>query len=510
MLAAAAVANDLAGAVDRLTREQLASVIRLLSHDLLEGRAPGTRGGELAEVVTEGLMSWMGLSPPAAGTYRQPLDMKGFTTSSLSVEGRGRRLAYLEDVVGTYRRARPEFDLRAEAVFAGFGVRTPLWSWDDFKDVDVRGRILLVRVNDPGSVQPEVFEGSTLTYYGRWRYKIEEAARAGARGVLLVHTDASAGYGWHVVRNSWSGESLHLPFELDNPLEFAGWIKESALRRLLAGSGVELDALYAASGQRSFRPVSLGFPLRITGRQRFRSVTAHNVVGEIPGPKPERIVLVAHLDHLGRDETLAGDQIYNGAIDNGSAVAALLLTARVLLEQRDRLQHSVTVLACHAEEAGLLGSTHYVQHTDRASVVAAINFESTPVWGPSGSVMGVGAQYSTLEELLRQVAARAGVGYSEFSMTDQGFFFRSDQFPFARAGIPAVWISAGEDFLSGRNHLKEFFTGAYHTPRDEFDPSWELEALRQTVRFAVMLVEAIDRAPERPRWTRPLPFPQDP
>lgn len=508
-VASVAVAGDVARSVDALSKTELASVIRVLGDDLLEGRAPGTRGGDLAELVSEGLLSWMGLAPGWRGGYLQPFDMKGFATTTLSVEGRGQRLQFLEEVVGNYLREKAEFDFEAEAVFAGFGVRTPLWEWDDYKDADVRGRILVVRVNDPGSVHPDIFEGSTLTYYGRWRYKIEEAARAGARGILLVHTDASAGYGWHVVRNSWGGEGLHLPASLANDLEFAGWIAEPALRRLLAGSGAELEALYAASQRRDFRPIPLGFSLRITGRHAFRTVTASNVVAEIPGRSKERVVLVAHIDHLGRDERLAGDQIYNGAIDNGSAVAALLLTARILKEHQSSLNYSVTVLACHAEEEGLLGSTHYVAETDRGSIVAAINFESTPVWGPSGSVMGVGAQFSTLEDLLQEVATRAGVKYSEFSMSEQGFFFRSDQFPFARAGIPALWISAGEDFASGRNHLREFFTGSYHTPRDEFDPAWELESLRQTVRYAVMLVEAINQAAERPRWKRPLTFPLD-
>lgn len=509
VVAGGAFAADLARSVDALSRQELGSVIRLLADDLLEGRAPGTRGGDLAELVTEGLLAWTGLVPGWRGGYRQPFTMKGFATSNLSIEGRGQRLVFLDEVVGNYLREREEFDLQGEAVFAGFGIRAPQWEWDDYKDADLAGRILIVRVNDPGSVHPDLFDGSALTYFGRWRYKIEEAARVGARGILLIHTDSSAGYGWQVVRNSWAGESLHLPASLGGGLEFAGWVREAALGRVLAGSGHDLAALYAASSRRDFRSFPLGFPLRISGRHAFRTLTANNVVAEIPGKRPERVVLVAHIDHLGRDERRDGDQIFNGAIDNGSAVAALLLSARILKQHQEMLTYGVTILACHAEEEGLLGSTAYVAAAERGQIVAAINFESTPVWGPAGSIMGVGAEYSTLGELLQQVARRIGVQVSQFSMTEQGFFFRSDQFSFARAGIPALWISAGEDFASGRNHLREFFTGAYHTPADEFDPSWELEALRQTVRAAVLLVEAINRSPERPRWTRPLPFPVD-
>lgn len=500
-------AADLAGQVDALSRRQLASVIEFLADDLLEGRAPGTRGGELAELYSRTQMEWMGLEPGWQGSYLQPFVMKGFTTTDLAVSAGGVRLAYLEDVVGNYLRDRERFSLSADAVFVGFGISEPEWQWDDYGDADVRGKLVIARVNDPGSVDPSLFQGREMTYFGRWRYKIERAAAAGARAILLVHTDASAGYGWQVVRNSWSGESLHLPASLANGLEFAGWISEAGLRRLLATRGVDLDGLYAKSARPSFRPVPLGLEVELSGANAFREVRAANVVGEIPGRSGKRIVLVAHIDHLGVNPTLDGDQILNGAIDNGSAVAALLLGARILAAHRGELEHTVTVLACQAEEEGLLGSTYYASTVDPRSIAAAICFESTPVWGPSRSVMGVGAKYSTLEDLLRAVAAQSGLGVSEFSMSEQGFFFRSDQFSFAQRGIPSLWISAGEDFASGRNHLMEFFKGPYHTAADEFDPAWVLESLRQTIRTAVLLVAAIDAAPEPPRWKRRLPFP---
>ena len=500
-------AGDLVKQANALDRVQLGSVVRFLSHDLLEGRAPGTRGGELAEEYVQSMFEWMGLTPGWQGSFQQPFAMKGTTTTSLALQVGDATFTWPEEVVGGTSRSGPDFVVEGDAVFAGFGISSEAFDWDDFKGEDVRGKFLVVRVNDPGSEDPALFEGASMTYFGRWRYKIEAAHAAGARGIVMIHTDRSAGYGWNVVRNSWTGEELFLPGSAHDEVEFSGWIREEPFRRVLAAKGIDLDRLYAASLRRDFRPVQLGFAIRAVGKNTFREVRARNVVGEIPGSTPERIVLIAHLDHFGVKPNLEGDQIMNGAIDNGSAVAALLLTARVLSENRGTLRHTVTVIACNAEEAGLLGSTYYVANTDRGSIVAAINFESSPVWEASGSVMGVGARYSTLEDMLQEVARDAGVKYSEFSMRDQGFFFRSDQFPFAHAGIPALWISAGEDFVSGRNRLREFFAGDYHTPRDQFDPSWSLDSLRQTVSYALGLVEKIDRSPERPRWKTRLTFP---
>jgi Zn-dependent M28 family amino/carboxypeptidase len=310
-----------------------------------------------------------------------------------------------------------------------------------------------------------------------------------------------------VVQNSWSGEQLYLPDYIRNKLAFRGWIKEASLRRLLARKKIDLDKLYAASMRKNFRPVPLKLSLKIEGKSQFRDIRANNVVAEIPGKSGKRIVLLAHIDHLGQSPTLQGDQIFNGTIDNGAAVTALMLTTRILKEFSQTLNHGITILACQAEEEGLLGSTHYAMTTDRSNILAAINFESTPVWGESRSLMGVGARFSTLEDMLKEIARLENVRYEEFSLNNQGFFYRSDQYPFAQYDIPAVWISAGEDFASGRNHIREFFSGDYHTPRDEYDPDWDLGALKQTVKYALRLVDAIQTAPQPPRWKRRLTFP---
>jgi Zn-dependent M28 family amino/carboxypeptidase len=500
---------SLSGGSDRqdrcagLTRGQLQSVIEFLSADALEGRAPGTRGGELAENFMHSLFKQLGLE-----SRYQPFALLGFQLSSLEVAAAGRTLAYPEEVVGSYVRPESEFSLEGDAVFAGFGIRTPLWRWDDFKDSDLRGKVLLVRVNDPGLFDERVFEGSVLTYFGRWTCKVEEAAKAGAAAILLIHTTPTAGYDWQVVKNSWSGEEIYLPSSLENDLKFRGWISEAGLRSLLAAKKIDLERLYRRSLRRDFRPVDLGFKVRISGRNVSRRLEARNVVATLPGRSGKDIVLSAHIDHLGRDERRTGDRIFNGAIDNGSAVAALALVAKVFAESGRELRHGLTFLACQAEEAGLLGSRFFVAGRERGSIVANINFESTPVWEASLDAFAEGAQYSSLEATVRQVAAAMGLGFSRFSGSDQGLFYRSDQFPFAQAGIPAIWLSAGERTASGRNRLAEFFKGgAYHTVKDEFDPGWELEGLRQTVGLAVGIIERLEATGEVPRWSGRIPFP---
>ncbi len=497
----------------RLSREALQGVVEFLGHDLLEGRAPGTRGGDLAELYVQSLFKVIGLAPGAEGGYLQPVPLAGIRAADVAVEGAGLSLRQPAEVAGVFVAGDDPgagdgpFAVEGEAVFAGFGVTAPRFDWDDFKDVDVAGKILVVRVGDPGYHDPALFRGREITYYSRGVCKVEQAAERGAAAVLVVHADGPAGYGWDVARGLWSREALFLPDALHTPLRFRGGLREEAAARLLAAAGASLDELAARSLRRDAAPVPLGLRLRITGRATTRGVRAANVIGEIPGRSPRRVVLSAHLDHLGRRSEDDGGAVLNGAIDNGSAVAAMVLAGKVLADSGLEFPYTTTLLACAAEEWGLLGSTWYVDEADPSSIVANINFESSPVWGPSRSVMGIGARYTTLEGHLREIAREDGVRYAECSLTPQGFEFRSDQFPFLRRGIPAAWVSAGEEFESGTNHFREFLEKTYHTPLDVFDPAWPMDALRQTVRWAVMLVEEINAAPEPPRWTAPPDFP---
>jgi hypothetical protein len=499
----------LAQRTDNISRSEMESIAELLGHDLYEGRAPGTRGGDLAEIYLKSLFKFMDLQPGAGGSYFQPFVMKGFANRGFSIDAGGIALDYMEDIVGTFPIEEEIVDLRGEAIFVGFGITTDLWEWDDYKNVDVTDKIVITRVNDPGINNPEIFEGKTLTYFGRWTYHIEEAASRGAAGILLIHTDETAGYDWNVVKNSWTGEELYIDSDLQNNLKFRGWIKENSLRRILHTRGIDLDELYEHSNSKDFEASDLGFTIQIKGKNSFRDVTNRNVIAEIPGKTEERIVLSAHLDHLGINQQNKGDTIYNGAIDNGTAVAAMMVVAKILNEYRDELYYSITILGCQAEESGLLGSKYYVQNTDRSNIVANINFESTPVWEASKSLMGIGARFSGFEEMIKDLARKNGLEYSSFSLSNQGLFYRSDQFSFARYGIPSVWISAGEDEVNGEKNYTEFWGKDYHTVRDEYDPEWKLEGMRQTIKYALLLIDQINKTRTPPEMKEDLPFPME-
>lgn len=493
--------------IDNISLSEMQSVTELLGHDLYEGRAPGTRGGELTEIYMRSLYKFMDLEPGAEGSYFQPFIMKGFSNKGFSFDAEGTRLNYIDDVVGTFSVEEELVNLKGEAVFVGFGIESDKWEWDDYKDIDVKDKIVITRVNDPGMNNPDIFEGKILTYFGRWTYHIEEAARRGAAGILLIHTDETAGYDWNVVKNSWSGEELFINSDLQNNLKFRGWIKESSLKKVLESKYIDLEALYESTNSREFQASDLGFQIHIKGKNSFRDITSQNVIAEIPGKTEERIVISAHLDHLGMAQSEEGDNIYNGAIDNGTAVSAMMLVAKILKEQQENLYYSLTILACNAEESGLLGSKYYAQNTNRSNIVANINFESTPVWEASKSLMGIGARFSGFEEMIKSLAQENGLDYSTFSLSNQGLFYRSDQFSFARYGIPAVWISAGEDEVNGEINYTEFWGKDYHTVRDEFNPAWKMDGMRQTIKYALLLIDEINNNRASLELNEELPFP---
>ncbi len=500
------LAKKIRAEVDGLSKTEMQSIFQFFGDDLFEGRAPGTRGGRLAERYIRSLLKFLDIGP-LNKSYLQPFKLKGFKTDSLNVMAGNRSLKFLDEVLGTYIGKEDDFHLKGNAVFIGFGTKTELWDWDDYKNFDINNKFVIARVNDPGMFIEDIFEGKILTYFGRWTYHIEEAKRRGAKAILLIHTDASAGYGWNVVRNSWSGEELYLESSLKGNMKFSGWIKESGLRRILASKGIDLEKLYSDSLRKNFKPVPLDFSIEISGKRKSRELINNNVIGYIPGRSEKSIVISAHIDHLGMNSDLKGDGIYNGAIDNGTAVTSMILTARILKKLEKYLKYSIIVLAPNAEESGLLGSKYFIMNCDKDKIIANVNFESTPVWGKSKSIIGIGARFSSLEDKLELIAEEEGLEYKYFSMSNQGFFFRSDQFPFAMENIPSLWISTGENDDSGNYLYKKFWTERYHTVKDEYDPQWSLEGLRQTIKYALLLIEKINAEKDPPRWKRKLTFP---
>ncbi len=493
--------------------------IAFLSDDLLEGRGTGQRGGELAVKYLEAQLRALGLAPAAGDGFLQRVDVLGvklLTQQSRLVfrrpDGGEYSPAFADEVVYGAGNGMPDNALDAPVVFVGFGIDAPAERWDDYKGADCRGKLLVMMVNEPPPTpeEPGRFDGENLSYFGRWTYKFEEAARRGAAGVLLIHTDASATYGWPVARNGFQGEKFQLQ---DGPrlTPFQGWIREDAARKLFALAGMNLDELRSQAQSREFRPVELD--VRATGRlvSAVRSFPQYNVAGLLEGTDPalkhELVIYSAHWDHLG----IQDGRIYNGAVDNGSALATLLAIAQASVGHPTR-RSQMFLFTC-GEEQGLLGSYAYVQHPlwPLARTVADLNLESLNWVGPSRDIEFLGGERSDLQQLGTETARAMGMVLRPSEPDVQGLYFRSDHFPFAKAGIPA--LSPGFSLAGQRDYLENpdasrakarTFLNRYHQESDDFDPSWDLRGMVQQGQFILNLGRRIADATARPKW-KPVP-----
>jgi Zn-dependent M28 family amino/carboxypeptidase len=490
--------------------------LRYLADDLLEGRAPGTRGGMLAAKYIAAQFEALGLAPAGAdGSYYQPVALVGMKPSPSFAWGAGehsRALGFGPDFVAWAER--PDSQVRVsdgDVVFVGYGIRAPEWHWDDYKGMDVRGKVLLMLVNDPGLRDSSVFNGNALTYYGRWTYKLEEGARQRAAAVILVHTLQSATYPWSVVRGSWSVEQFMLDQPRNPSLVLAGWVTDSSARAALAGAGWDLDSLMRAAGQRDFRPVATGVTADISVASTVRHIESVNVVAKLPGADSalasQAVLFTAHWDHLGIGPVVHGDSIYNGAEDNASGVAAMLAAAQTLREARPRPRRTLLFIATTAEESGLLGSEAYVRSplVPLAHTAAVINLDVTNVRGRTRDIAALGIERSSLGEVLRRAAAAEGLAARGDPEPRKGSFFRSDHFPLARAGIPGVSIEPGVDFVGtpagwGDKEDERYNAERYHQPSDTYSTAFTYGGMVQQVRVAVRVALAVANDPHLPTW----------
>jgi Zn-dependent M28 family amino/carboxypeptidase len=493
--------------------------LRFLASDLLEGRGPATRGGRLAAEYIAAQFQALGLEPAGAnGTYFQPVALVGMTpepTLNLSQADFINSLVFRDDFVAWAERPEAEIDASGEIVFVGFGIHAPEWQWDDYKGADLRGKILLMLVNDPGLVDSTVFLGKILTYYGRWTYKLEEAARQGAVGAILIHTSETATYPWEVVRGSWSVEQ----FKLDQPhspsLAFGAWLTEAMSRELLKRVGFGLDRLIRDAARRDFRPINTGITAGVGIHSSLRHVQSENVAARLPGRDPrlasQAVLITAHWDHKGIGPAIRGDSIYNGAEDNASGVAAILGVAKSLT-QLPRTARAIVFVATTAEESGLLGSEAYVQHPliPLGQTAAVLNLDVTNVRGATRTIGALGRDRSTLGPVIL-AAAQAEALTVEAKPDVRGSFFRSDHFPFARAGVPALSIFAGDDFVGrpqswGEEQENIYNQQRYHQPSDEYQTTFRYDGMAQEVRVTVRAARAIANDPAMPRWLRSSEF----
>jgi Zn-dependent M28 family amino/carboxypeptidase len=496
---------------------------RFLSDDIMEGRAPGSRGGDLAAKYIAHQFALAGLQPGNGESYFQDVAMVGIEVKppvDLSFHDQAERTIrsqYGQDFVGWPPREEAVDFSHRELVFVGYGIRAPEMNWDDYKGQDMSGKILLILVNDPPSDDSEFFGGKALTYYGRWTYKFEEAARQEAAGVLLIHNTEMAGYPWQVVESSWSGEQFKLESQPAGPTLVEGWVSQSLGELLLQSRGLSFSQALAMAANADFRPVPLGFSVSCFMEATRRSVTSPNVIGWLPGSDPELkdeyLLITSHYDHLGVAKEVDGDVIYNGALDNASGTAGLIELARVLARQADQPRRSILFAAVTAEEQGLLGSAYYAADplVPLAKTAANINFDSINVWGRTTDMVTMGAEYSTLEATVAVVAKEMNLVISPDPQPEKGSFFRSDQFSLVKVGVPAVYVRYGHRFEGkskewGEELVNSYTERHYHQPSDEFDPTWSFEGAQQMMEFVRRLVLLVANDDGMPRWKPGSPF----
>ncbi len=510
----------------RITAAEIDAHLRFLSSDLLEGRAPGTRGGRLAAEYIASQLEVFGLKPGSADSsyfQRVPIDIVKSDRSTISAVASGNAIATLSspsDLVVWAGSPSASSKARAEVVFVGYGASAPEYKWDDFKGVDVRGKILLVLVNDPPATasEPALFGGRAMTYYGRWTYKYEEAERRGAAGMLIVHTTDRAGYPWQVVVASNLGTHRILPRDpkLPAPIAVRGWIKDTVAASLLAKAGLSLDALRKQAELRTFRPVPTGIVMDISFANSVERLQTENVIGLVRGIDPrlrdEYVVYSAHWDHFGIGLPINGDSIYNGAADNASGVAEVLAIAHSAAEGVKPRRSQMFVFVT-AEESGLLGSEYFGAQppVPASKIIAALNIDNSPMYGRFKTMEVLGENKSSLGPGIAALVKPQGISLVPEDHPEQGHFYRSDHFSLAKVGIPAVDIKAGSLFEGrtaewGKLQREDYTAHRYHQPTDEHRADFNYAGATQLAEIVYRFGMTLANSDSVPVWSRDAEF----
>ena len=504
-----------------VSTERLMEHVKTLSSDEFGGRAPGSDGEERTVSYLTGKFKEIGLTPGNPdGTYVQNVPLVGITATedsrlSLVDNGAAEELAPGLGYVAWTKRVVEEVAAAGDLIFVGYGVVAPEYGWDDYKDVDVRGKVLVMLVNDPPAEGK--FGGKAMTYYGRWTYKYEIAAQKGAAGAFIVHETVAAGYPWEVVTGSWAGEQFDLVTEDKNQGRVAveGWFSLDATQALFQRAGLDFGAEKEKAKSADFRPVPLGVGVRVDIRNKLRTVESRNVVARLEGSEAgdEVVLYMAHWDHLGTQEGVEGDNIFNGAYDNATGTAGLIELARAFSVLDSKPRRSVVFLAVTAEEQGLLGSRFYAQNPlyPAAKTVAAINMDGLNVWGRTRDVTVVGMGQSNLDDLARTLA----VGQERVLVPDtepeKGYYYRSDHFELAKVGIPSFYADSGVDFLEkpegwGQTQRERYVAEDYHKPSDEVKEWWDLSGMVEDLELFFAMGRQLAAGDEWPEWSETSEF----
>jgi len=506
-------------AVAEITEPTLSEVVAQLADDALAGRGPASEGDRATQQFIADTLQRAGFSPGGpGGSWLQPIELVGITpnmpeTWSFRTESGEVELAFWDEYVGVSGPQQEQVAIdESEVVFVGYGITAPEEDWDDFKGADLEGKVLLMLNNDP-DWDPELFAGRRRLFYGRWTYKYESAARQRAAAAVIIHTEPSAGYPFQVVQAGWTGEQFELPAGGAERAGFEGWVSESAARRIATLGGHDLDELIASARSRDFRPVPLGLSTSIRFNSTIdRSTESANVLGLLPGSDPELrdevVVYTAHHDHLGVGEPdQAGDTIYNGARDNASGVATVLGVARAFAALDPAPRRSILILLVAAEEQGLLGSRYYAAHptVHPGNIAANINVDSPNIFGRTRDVAVIGRGKSSLEDVLESAAALQQRVVVDEPFPDKGYYYRSDQFNFAKIGVPALYFKAGTEFLGrpvewGRQVEDDWRATRYHRPGDEVYEDWDFSGMVEDTRLAFLVGLLVANADALPTW----------
>jgi Zn-dependent M28 family amino/carboxypeptidase len=513
-------------ALDSITAADMLRHIKYLSSDELEGRGPGARGEELTVDYLVNELKRMGLTPGNPdGTYIQKVPLAGFTTQAEASFRTGAGELKLErnkDYVAVSRRFVAESEVKdSEMVFVGYGVVAPEYGWDDYKGLDVRGKTVVMLINDPQVPDPKnpaklddkMFKGRAMTYYGRWTYKYEIASEKGAAACVIIHETGPAGYPFEVVTGSWGRENFDLqrPDKNMSRVAVEAWISNDVGKRLLKTGGYEYDTLKQMAARKDFKPVPLAARANFKVNNMLRAVDSANVIAKLEGADPklkdEYVVYTAHWDHLGRDPNLTGDQIFNGALDNASGCATILELAEAFAKLPARPKRTQLFLFVTAEEKGLLGAKHYAENPlyPLHKTLANINIDGVNQWGRTKDLVLVGLGNSTLDDLTRRYAAAQGRIVKPDAEPEKGFFYRSDHFEFAKQGVPALDPDSGTDFIGkpagyGQKKRAEYTANDYHKPADEIKPDWDLSGAIEDARLFFQIGWDVANTRVWPAW----------
>ncbi|MEK6281378.1 MAG: M28 family metallopeptidase [Acidobacteriota bacterium] len=521
-----AVPAEFKAAFDSITASEIMQHTKVLSADEFEGRGPGTKGEELSVKYLTEQFQRIGLKPGNPdGTYIQKVPLAGFTgqpTASFTAGSKKIDLSFPQDYVAVSRRFVPESKVEnSDVVFVGYGVVAPEYGWDDYKGVDVKGKTIVMLINDPAvpdksdpaKLDDVMFKGKAMTYYGRWTYKYEIASEKGAAAAIIIHETGPAGYPYEVVSGSWSREN----FDIQRPDKNMGrvavesWITTERAKELIAAGGEDFDALKKAAVTKDFKPVALKLKANIDVKNTLREIDSANVLGKIEGSDPslknEYVTYSAHWDHLGRDPKLQGDQIFNGALDNASGTAAMIEIAEAFTKLAAPPKRSVLFLAVTAEEKGLLGAKYYAENPlyPLNKTLANINMDGVNQWGRTKDITMVGDDNSSLIDLLREAASAQGRVVKPDPESEKGYYYRSDHFEFAKQGVPALYTDSGIDYAGkdanySKQKREEYTNKDYHKVSDEIKPDWDLTGAVDDAQLLTMIGYRVAQGEKYPEW----------